>query len=338
MAQHHKSSCPPPLPNQQPQQSRIGIIGGMSYASAKTYYMELNRLTQETAAKRGLNPLTSCDLILRSVNFAEIEELQKQGDWARAGEILADCAAELRAGGAEFVILATNTMHKDKCAEAIERKLGECESFLPATGAKLNQDKGSRNSDHQLKSSLSSPGSSDAASDAGAGGDAASIDEQHESSDTHTYAIESQNHRSDENKGKARFLHLADATASAIKKAGFQKPGLMATAYTMEQDFYKSRLQNQGLEVLIPGEEDRKECHRIIFEELCKNIIKDNSRTAYEEIAGRLKENGADCLILGCTEVGLLLSLENSPLPPFDTALIHCEAAVARAFAGEEQA
>merc|ERR1711874_541605 len=111
------------------------------------------------------------------------------------------------------------------------------------------------------------------------------------------------------------MLHIADATAKKIVAAGFSSPGLMATAYTMEQDFYVDRLRTSGLGVMTPEVEDRNETHRIIYEELCKGIISDRSRLTYESIAQRLKERGADCLILGCTEVGMLLTPKNSPLP-----------------------
>ncbi len=125
------------------------------------------------------------------------------------------------------------------------------------------------------------------------------------------------------------FIHIADATAEKIKAAGFLHPGLMATAYTMEQDFYVGRLrENFGLDVVIPRERDRAETHRIIFDELCKGIVNEKSRSAYQRIAGRLVEAGADCLILGCTEVGMLLNAGNVSVPVFDTTLIHAEAAV----------
>mmetsp|Transcript_66284 Transcript_66284/g.133038 ORF Transcript_66284/g.133038 Transcript_66284/m.133038 type:complete len:148 (+) Transcript_66284:116-559(+) len=127
------------------------------------------------------------------------------------------------------------------------------------------------------------------------------------------------------------LLHIADATASSVLAAGFRRPGLMATAYTMEQDFYTGRLRAAGLEVLTPEPEDRAETHCIIYEELCRGMVREASREAYEAIAGRLKARGCDCLILGCTEVGMLLGECNSPLPVFDTALIHCDAALEHA-------
>jgi aspartate racemase len=125
------------------------------------------------------------------------------------------------------------------------------------------------------------------------------------------------------------FIHIADATAARVKQAGFKRPGLMATAYTMEEDFYVGRLRaRHGLEVIVPEPADRAETHRIIYDELCKGVVAESSRTAYEAIAARLACAGADCLILGCTEVGMLLNGSNASLPVFDTTLIHADAAV----------
>jgi aspartate racemase len=125
------------------------------------------------------------------------------------------------------------------------------------------------------------------------------------------------------------FIHIADATALEIRKAGLKRPALMATAYTMEQDFYLGRLRDKhGLNVIVPDEADRRETHRVIYEELCKGIVEPASRKAYEAVAKRLKERDADSLILGCTEVAMLLNEDNVPMPVFDTAKIHAEAAV----------
>lgn len=124
------------------------------------------------------------------------------------------------------------------------------------------------------------------------------------------------------------LLHIADATAAAIRAAGFARPGLMATAFTMEQDFYTARLRAAGLDPLIPEPDDRAETHRIIYDELCRDVIRPESRAAYVAIAARLRDRGADCLILGCTEVGMLLGADNSPLPVFDTVALHCAAAL----------
>lgn len=124
------------------------------------------------------------------------------------------------------------------------------------------------------------------------------------------------------------LVHVADATAAEIRAAGFTRPALMATAYTMEQNFYTDRLRASGVEAMIPGPADRATIHRIIFEELCRGVITDASRNTYEEIARQLADQGADCLILGCTEIGMLLTTDNSPLPVFDTLAIHCAAAL----------
>jgi aspartate racemase len=133
---------------------------------------------------------------------------------------------------------------------------------------------------------------------------------------------------------EARFLHIADATGARIAAAGFHRPAIMATAYTMEQEFYTGRLREKhGLDPVIPDAADRAETHRVIYDELCLGETRPESRAAYEAIAHRLAKRGADCLILGCTEVGMLLSAANSPLPVFDTTLIHCDAALDAALA-----
>lgn len=226
----------------------IGILGGMSAASTALYYDALNR-----GARDRLGGLHSAELLIRSLDFAVIEDMQARGDWAAAGRLLNREARALEAGGADLLILATNTMHK----------LAE-----------------------PMMAGVSIP-----------------------------------------------LLHIADATATAIRAAGLTRPGLMATAYTMEQTFYTDRLRAAGLDPMLPGPEDRAETHRVIFQELCRDIVRDESRAAYEGIAMRLAKRGADCLILGCTEVGLLLNAGNVPLPVFDTTRIHCEAALAMALA-----
>ncbi len=129
------------------------------------------------------------------------------------------------------------------------------------------------------------------------------------------------------------LLHIADATAAAIRAAGFRRPGLMATAFTMEQGFYTDRLRAAGVMPVLPDAADRAETHRIIYQELCRDIIRDDSRSVYVGIAERLVQAGTDSLILGCTEVGMLLTAGNVPVPVFDTTLIHCAAAVDLALA-----
>lgn len=225
----------------------IGILGGMSAASTQLYYRELCQLMRDR-----LGGLRSPQLLIRSLDFAEIEALQVRGAWDDAGDILNKEAQALERGGAELIVLATNTMHK----------LAD-----------------------QMMSGVSVP-----------------------------------------------LLHIADATAQAIVVAGLRKPGLMATAFTMQQSFYTDRLKAAGLTPVLPNAEDRATTHRIIYDELCKDVTLKESETAYIEIADRLVEAGADCLILGCTEVGMLLHQGNVSVPVFDTTLIHCAAALERAF------
>ncbi|RIJ23517.1 aspartate/glutamate racemase family protein [Henriciella barbarensis] len=223
---------------------RIGILGGMSPESTVIYYRALN-----AGARERLGELATADCIIASMNFGEIQAMQKAGDWAGAGRHLARAAKELEAAGVDLVLLATNTMHR--CAEAIESALG-----VP-------------------------------------------------------------------------FLHIADATAIRLKADGRARPLLLGTAYTMEQDFYKSRLADQhGLGVIVPGAADRARIHAIIFEELVNGITTEDSRNAFLEIVSKYVESGADSVILGCTEIGMLLHAGNSPLPVYDTALIHCEVAL----------
>ena len=221
----------------------IGILGGMSATSTQIYYRELCRLTRES-----LGGLHSPELLIRSVDFDEIEKLQASSDWDAAGRILNEHAIALQRGGADLLILATNTMHKvaDKIVGGVS---------IP-------------------------------------------------------------------------FVHIADATATAIVDRGFRRPGLMATAFTMEQTFYTDRLIAQGLSPTIPEADDRAETHRIIYEELCRDIVREESRLTYERIAQRLVDKGCDCLILGCTEVGMLLNQDHVGVPVFDTTLIHCKAAL----------
>lgn len=221
----------------------IGILGGMSAASTQIYYRELCDRTRER-----LGGLHSPELLIRSLDFAEIEELQAKGEWEAAGAILNDAARQLQKGGADLLVLATNTMHK----------LAE-----------------------QMMEGVSIP-----------------------------------------------LLHIADATAEAINTAGLKSPGLMATAFTMEQTFYIGRLEAAGLSPIIPNDRDRAEVHRIIYEELCKDIATEASEATFVEIAQSLVDDGADCLILGCTEVGMLLHQGNVSVPVFDTTLIHCSKAL----------
>jgi len=226
----------------------IGILGGMSAASTQTYYRQLCELTRQQ-----LGGLHSPELLIRSLDFARIEQLQASGQWAAAGEILNREAHALARGGADFIVLATNTMHK--LAETMMKDVA-----VP-------------------------------------------------------------------------LLHIADATAERIVASGLRAPGLIATAFTMEQQFYRQRLETAGLQPLIPANDDRARVHQIIYDELCKDITTPASRAAFEQVAERLVAQGADCMILGCTEVGMLLNQGNVSVPVFDTTLIHCEAALALALA-----
>ena len=224
----------------------IGILGGMSWESTALYYQRIN---QAVRARRG--GLHSARVALVSVDFADIEPLQAAGDWDGAGRVLAAEARRVEAAGADFLVLATNTMHR--CADAI----------------------------------------------------AAAID--------------------------IPLLHLADATAAAIRQAGTRRVGLLGTRYTMEQPFYRERLESRGLAVDVPGADDRAELNRIIFDELCLGIIADESRTKLRRMIGDLAAAGAEGVVAGCTEITLLVDAGDSPLPLFDTTAIHAEAAVARA-------
>ena len=221
----------------------IGLIGGMSWDSSAEYYRLINE-----AVKERLGGLHSAQLLLYSVDFAAIERLQHRGDWDAAGAILADAARRLERGGADFLLLCTNTMHK--VADAI-------------TGA------------------VSIP-----------------------------------------------FVHIADPTATAIRTAGVGTIGLLGTRFTMEQEFYRGRLEGQdGLRVLVPDAADREAVHRIIYDELCLGIISEESRAAYRAIMARLVAQGAEGIILGCTEITLLVSAADATVPLFDTTRLHAEAA-----------
>ncbi len=228
---------------------RIGLLGGMSWESSIEYYRFVNEATRER-----LGGLHSADCIMRSVDFADIETLQRTGDWDEAGRRLAREARSLEDAGAELLVLCTNTMHK--VADAI----------VAATGAPL--------------------------------------------------------------------IHIADTTAHAIRAAGLQTVGLLATAYTMEQDFYVGRLRDRhGLEVIVPEDDDRRLVHDVIYDELCRGIVEDRSRDEYRRIMGRLAERGAEGILLGCTEIDLLVGPDDAPVSVFDTTRLHAERAVELALA-----
>ncbi len=222
----------------------IGLIGGMSWESSIEYY----RLINEQVRDR-LGGNHSAKSVMVSVDFAEIEELQHQGRWADAADLLAAAARSLELAGANFVVLCTNTMHK--VAEEIQNAI-----HIP-------------------------------------------------------------------------FLHIADATAQPILSSGFRNVGLLGTRFTMEESFYKERLKEKfGLNVLIPGEGDREFVHHVIYNELVKGVIKETSRAEFLKIISKLVENGAQGVILGCTEIGLLVKAEDCSVPVFDTTQLHAKAAV----------
>lgn len=222
----------------------IGLIGGMSWESSIEYYRIINE-----AARDQLGGLHSAKSLMITVDFAEIEKLQHEDRWEEAAAILIRCAQDLEKGGADFIVLCTNTMHKlaDQIAENIH---------IP-------------------------------------------------------------------------FLHIADATAEKVRGAGIQRIGLLGTRFTMEHDFYKGRLiEKYGLDVLVPAVEDREIIHRVIYDELVQGKIVDASRAEYRRIMQSLIEAGAQGIILGCTEIELLVSQADSPVPLFPTTSIHAMAAV----------
>lgn len=222
----------------------IGMIGGMSWESSVEYYRLTNRAVQQR-----LGGVHSAKSVLVSVDFAEVEALQRQGDWEAATKMMIAAARQVQAGGADFLLICTNTMHK--MAEEVQA------------------------------------------------------------------AVE------------IPLLHIADATAEKVKADGLQRVGLLGTRFTMEQDFYRGRLvERHGLEVLIPGEAEREVVHRVIYDELVKGVIRAESKAAYVGIIEKLVAAGAQGIILGCTEIGLLVKPADSPAPLFDTTLIHALAAV----------
>ena len=229
-----------------PQQGVIGLIGGMSWESSAEYYRIINE-----AVRDRLGGLRSARCLMWSFDFGEIEALQHAGRWEAAAALLIDAARRRERGGADFLLISTNTMHR--MADAVQ-------------------------------AAVSIP-----------------------------------------------LLHIADPTAERIKAQGFTRVGLLGTAFTMEQDFYKGRLRHRGLDVLVPEAEDRAVVHRIIYDELVQGRAEPASRDAYRAVIARLAGRGAEAVILGCTEIMLLIGPGDSPVPIFDTTRIHAEAAVERA-------
>lgn len=228
-------------------QKVIGLIGGLSWESSAQYYRIINEQIRDR-----LGGLRSARCLMWSFDFAEIEALQHAGRWPDTAALMIDAAQRLERGGADFILICSNTMHR--VADDVHAAIN-----LP-------------------------------------------------------------------------LLHIADPTAERIQSAGFTRVGLLGTAFTMEQDFYKGRLTDRhGLDVLVPDEEDRHTAHRIIYDELVQGRTTSDSRQAYQEIMARLVERGAQAIILGCTEIMLLVRPEDSSVPLFDTTAIHAEAAVDRA-------
>jgi len=232
------------------EQAIIGLIGGMSWESSAQYYRLINEAVRER-----LGGVASARTLMWSFDFAEIERLQHAGRWPELSRRLADAARALEAGGADFLVLCTNTMHRE--AEAIEAAV------------------------------------------------------------------------------RIPLLHIADPTGEAIKAAGLSTVGLLGTAFTMEHAFYRGRLEaRHGLTVLTPEVDDRAAVHRIIYEELVAGRVLDASREVYRAVIERLVARGAEAIILGCTEIMLLIGQADSSVPVFDTTTLHAMASVERAMGG----
>ena len=221
----------------------IGLIGGMSWESSVEYYRIINE-----EIKNRLGGLHSAKCLLYSVDFEEIERFQADGEWEKAGKLLGDVAHSLEKGGADFIIICTNTMHR--VIDYVEEKI------------------------------------------------------------------------------RIPILHIADTTAKQIKKSNLNTVGLLGTKYTMEQDFYKSRIESNDIKVLIPNGAEREMVNKVIYEELCLGNIQQSSRDYYKMVIKNLVDNGAEGIILGCTEIGLLVKQEDSEVPLFDTTVIHAIEAV----------
>ena len=231
-------------------QNVIGLIGGMGWESSAEYYRIINQMVRTR-----LGGLRSTRCLMWSFDFGEIEALQHAGRWDDPAAEMIAAAKRLERGGADLVVICTNTMHR--VADRVQAAIG-----LP-------------------------------------------------------------------------LLHIADPTAKRIKGAGLKKVGLLGTAFAMEQDFYKGRLADRhGLEVLVPGDDDRALVHQVFYEELVQGLTEPTSRQAYHEVIARLVERGAEAVIFGCTEIMLMAKQEDSPVPLFDTTALHADAAVDLVVAG----
>lgn len=228
-------------------QKTIGLLGGMSWESTASYYRAINE-----GIKAKLGGLHSAKICMVSVDFEEIEKLQHQDDWDGTAVILAEAAQGIENGGADFLLICTNTMHK----------------VAP-----------------QIEEAITIP-----------------------------------------------ILHIADATAQRLKNDSIEKVGLLGTRFTMEQEFYKGRLSEKfGIEVIVPSESERLDVHDVIYKELCLGTIDDNSRERYLKIIDGLSKKGAQAVILGCTEIALLVQQSHTATPLYDTTAIHAEQAVIEA-------
>lgn len=216
----------------------IGIIGGMSWESTVTYYQIINE-----TVKQELGGLHSAKILLYSVDFSEIERCQAEGDWEKSGDILATAAESLEKAGADFLVIATNTMHK--VAPQIQKRI-----HIP-------------------------------------------------------------------------IVHIAEVTAEELKENHITTVALLGTKYTMIQEFYKEKLENAGITVLIPDAQEIEVVNSIIYDELCLGSILETSKERYLQVIAALEKRGAQGVILGCTEIGLLIRQEDTDLPVFDTTRIH---------------
>ena len=224
----------------------IGLIGGMSWESTSLYYSILN-----TVVKEELGGLHSAKILLYSVDFHDIEQLQASGDWDGSAKLLGDAACALERGGADFLVICTNTMHK--VAPQIQQR-----TALP-------------------------------------------------------------------------LLHIAEATARVLQQHQVRRVGLLGTRYTMQQDFYKGKLAQAGIDVVIPQPADVDIVNAVIYDELCLGTLCDTSRQEYRRIIEDMAGRGAQGVVLGCTEIGLLIQQQHSVLPVFDTTRIHARSAAMRA-------
>jgi aspartate racemase len=225
----------------------IGLIGGMSWESSQEYYRIINETVEET-----MGDLHSAKSLMYSFDFEEIEKLQHQGDWDKLTELMIEAARALEKGGADFVVICTNTMHK--MADEVQKNI------------------------------------------------------------------------------QIPLLHITDATAEKIKEKGINKIGLLGTKFTMEEDFYKCRLLDKyEIEVIIPNEEERQIVHEVIYNELCLGKINQSSKKRFKKIIQNLISDGAEGIILGCTEIPLLIKQEDVEVPLFDTTTIHAKSAVENA-------